>query len=328
MVETSEIFYIGDGGNCMEKILEVTHLEKNYHANKAVNDLSFCVYEGEILGLLGPNGAGKSTTISMLSTILKKDAGKICIFGLSLESHLNEIKSQIGIVPQDIAIYEDISAYRNVAFFASLYGINKKELKQRVIDALSFVGLEDKKDDLPKTFSGGMKRRLNIACAIAHQPKLLILDEPTVGIDPQSRNHILTSLKKLKDMKTTIIYTTHYMEEVEEIADRIIIMDNGTKIAEGTLKELLANYKDTIIYTIYVDQILKHIKDELMMIEGVKSIEVKERNYTITVLKNYDVLDKIILLLVRDQCHITKMETETGNLEMVFLELTGKKLRD
>lgn len=259
---------------------------------------------------------------------MKSDSGKVNVFGLSLKSHIDEIKSQLGIVPQEIAIYEDISAYRNVAFFASLYGIKKKELNQRVMDALSFVGLEDKKDDAPKTFSGGMKRRLNIACAIAHHPKLLILDEPTVGIDPQSRNHILSSLKKLKEAGTTIIYTTHYMEEVEEIADRIVIMDKGTKIAEGTLKELLAKYKDTLIYTIYLNNFSFDIKDKLMAIAGVEKVEVNNDNYKITVSKNNDALDKIILLFVQNNCHITKMETEEGNLEMVFLGLTGKKLRD
>lgn len=312
----------------MKKILEVIKIEKSYQKNKAVNDLSFNVYEGEILGLLGPNGAGKSTTISILSTILKSDGGKIKAFGLPLETHANEIKGQLGIVPQEIAIYEDISAYRNVAFFASLYGIKKKNLKECVMKALSFVGLEDKKDDDPKTFSGGMKRRLNIACAIAHQPKLLILDEPTVGIDPQSRNHILTSLKKLKDLGTTIIYTTHYMEEVEEIADRIVIMDKGSRIAEGTLKELLAKYKDTLIYTIYVDPIIPAVETKLSAIKGVERVERKDDAYSITVSKKEDALDKIILLLVAEKCHITKMETEEGNLEMVFLGLTGKKLRD
>lgn len=312
----------------MNKILEVTKLEKSYHQNKAVNDLSFDVYQGEILGLLGPNGAGKSTTISILSTILKSDAGSISVFGLPLATHTNQIKGQLGIVPQEIAIYEDISAYRNVAFFASLYGIKKEDLKKNVLNALSFVGLADKKDDKPKTFSGGMKRRLNIACAIAHFPKLLILDEPTVGIDPQSRNHILTSLKKLKELGTTIIYTTHYMEEVEEIADRIVIMDKGTKIAEGSLKELLAKYKDTLIYTLYVDNFSPSIKDQLVNISGVEEVEIREDSLKITVSKNKDTLDQILLLLVQQDFHIRNLETEEGNLEMVFLELTGKKLRD
>lgn len=312
----------------MKRILEVTNIEKSYKENKAVNDLSFDVYEGEILGLLGPNGAGKSTMIGILSTILKSDGGKIRFFGLPLESHIHEIKGQLGIVPQDIAIYEDISAYRNVAFFASLYGVDKKVLKQKVLEALSFVGLEDKKDEMPKTFSGGMKRRLNIACAIAHKPQLLILDEPTVGIDPQSRNHILSSLKKLREMGTTIIYTTHYMEEVEEIADRIVIVDKGEKIAEGTLKELLERYKDTMIYTFYLNDISNDMSQKLSFIHGVEKIEMNENILRMTVSKQRGVLENIILHLVEEGYHIEKMETEEGNLEMVFLELTGKKLRD
>lgn len=312
----------------MNKILEVMHIEKSYKENKAVNDLSFDVYEGEILGLLGPNGAGKSTMIQILSTILKSDAGRIQVFGLPLEAHIHETKGQLGIVPQDIAIYEDISSYRNVAFFASLYGVEKKVLKQKVLKALAFVGLEDKKDEVPKTFSGGMKRRLNIACAIAHEPRLLILDEPTVGIDPQSRNHILSSLKQLREMGTTIIYTTHYMEEVEEIADRIVIMDKGEKIAEGTLKELLERYKDTMIYTFYLNDLLEDVSYKLSLINGVEKVEINQNALRMTVSKQKGVLEEIILYLVKEGYHIDKMETEEGNLEMVFLELTGKKLRD
>lgn len=312
----------------MNKILEVKNTEKSYKENKAIHNLSFDVYEGEILGLLGPNGAGKSTMISILSTLLKSDAGEINVFGYSLMSHTNHVKSQLGIVPQEIAIYEDISAYRNVAFFASLYGLQKSELKRRVHDALKFVGLDGKENELPKTFSGGMKRRLNIACAIAHHPKLLILDEPTVGIDPQSRNHILSSLKQLKEMGTTIIYTTHYMEEVEEIADRIVIMDKGRKIAEGTLHELLERYKDTLIYRLYIQGLTLDIENQLRMIQGVENIERLEDSLTITISKKEDIFHKIILLIIQENCHITKMEMEEGNLEMVFLELTGKKLRD
>lgn len=312
----------------MKKILEVKNINKSYQHNKAINNLSFNVYDGEILGLLGPNGAGKSTTINILSTLLTSDTGTINIFNLPLTSHSNKIKAQLGIVPQEIALYEDISAYHNVAFFASLYGVKKKDLPKQVMNALTFVGLSDKKNDDPRTFSGGMKRRLNIACAIAHNPKLLTLDEPTVGIDPQSRNYILSSLKELKEKGTTIIYTTHYMEEVEEIADRIVIMDRGTKIAEGTLKELLAKYKDTLIYTIYADNFPADLAISLSTINGVEEIKTNADNFKITVSKNYDALDKIIMLFVHKKCHINKMETEEGNLEMVFLGLTGKKLRD
>ncbi|MCL2355133.1 MAG: ABC transporter ATP-binding protein [Oscillospiraceae bacterium] len=229
--------------------------------NKAVDGLDFDLYKGEILGLLGPNGAGKSTTISILSTILKKDKGTVKIFDKNIETNLQSIKSRLGIVPQDIAIYEGISARKNVEFFASLYGVRKRELKTRVMEALKFVELEDKADDKPKTFSGGMKRRLNIACAIAHNPEILILDEPTVGIDPQSRNHILSSIKELRKQGTTIIYTTHYMEEVAEISDRIIIMDKGQKIAEGTLTELLDKYKNTTLEEVFLELTGKKLRD-------------------------------------------------------------------
>lgn len=314
----------------MESIIEVKNLKKYYKENKAVDGLSFNLYKGEILGFLGPNGAGKSTTISILSTILKHDSGDIKFFGTDIKDNKKWIKAQLGIVPQELAIFEEISAYRNVEFFTSLYGLNGKELKIAVLEALKIVGLEDKKDSKPATFSGGMKRRLNIACAIAHKPKILILDEPTVGIDPQSRNHILESIGKLRDMGTTIIYTTHYMEEVEEIADRVIIMDSGTKIAEGTIAELMENYKNTRIYKIYTDLDSEYDfkYDFLYEIEGIQKVEVCDSCFSITTIKEIENLDKIILSLIDRKVKIGHITSEEGNLEMVFLKLTGKKLRD
>lgn len=313
----------------MEKILQVKNLEKSYKKNKAVDGLSFDVYEGEIIGFLGPNGAGKSTTIHMLSTILKPDKGEILYFGKTIKKDLNEIKSSLGIVPQDLAIYDDVSAYKNVKFFASLYGLKGKELEERTLEALRFVGLEERKDDKPKTYSGGMKRRLNIACAIAHHPKILILDEPTVGIDPQSRNHILDSIKTLRKMGTTVIYTTHYMEEVEEIADRIIIMDMGKKIAEGTIKELLTKYKATRVYRFIISNIKSLDEFQYLYdIEGVKEVVQNEDVVKVTTEKQVDNLDKIIIQLTDNGCKIKNIMTEEGNLETVFLNLTGRNLRD
>lgn len=314
----------------MESILEVKDIKKYYKENKAVNGLSFNLYKGEILGFLGPNGAGKSTTINILSTILKHDEGEIKFFGTNIKDNKKWIKSQLGIVPQELAIFEEISAYKNVEFFTSLYGVSGKNLKNAVLEALKMVGLEDKKDSKPITFSGGMKRRLNIACAIAHKPKILILDEPTVGIDPQSRNHILESIKKLRDNGTTIIYTTHYMEEVEEIADRVVIMDKGTKISEGTILELMESYRNTRVYKISIDPInndnFKY--NFLYEIEGIQKVEVTGNCFSITTIKEIENLDKIILSLIERNIKISHITSEEGNLEMVFLKLTGRKLRD
>lgn len=237
----------------MENLLEVKKLSKTYkNGRKALDNLNFHVTKGEILGFLGPNGAGKSTTINILSTLLQSDEGEIIFFN-DKNLFMKDVKKQLGIVPQELAIYEDITAAQNVKFFASLYGVKKSEINEKVENALKKVGLEDRKDDKPSTFSGGMKRRLNIACAIAHNPKLIIFDEPTVGIDPQSRNHILDSIKKLRDEGATIIYTTHYMEEVQQICDRVIIMDGGAILLNGSLDDILEYYSNSN-YQIRVDK--------------------------------------------------------------------------
>lgn len=222
----------------MNTLLKVSNLYKSYGSNAAIKNLSFCVNEGEILGFLGPNGAGKSTTINCISTLISYDSGSITILDKDLRKDELFIKKNFGVVPQDLSLFNNLSAYKNVKFFASLYGLKGAELDKSVNEALEFVGLLDKSNDMPTTFSGGMKRRLNIACSIAHKPKLLILDEPTVGVDPQSRNHILESLKTLNNLGTTIIYTSHYMEEVESICSRIIIMDGGEILRDGSTEDL------------------------------------------------------------------------------------------
>ena len=313
----------------METLLEVKNLSKSYGNNLAVNNLSFDVYTGEILGLLGPNGAGKSTTITILSGLLSYNSGEIYFLGKDVQKNSKQVKANLGIVPQDIAFYEEISAYQNVKFFASLYGLTGNTLEERVKEALEFVGLEERKNEKPKTYSGGMKRRLNIACAIAHHPKLLILDEPTVGIDPQSRNRILDAIQTLRNQGTTVIYTTHYMEEIEQIADRVVIMDKGQKIAEGTIEELLEDYNNINLYCITLEE---PIEDFLYLydIPGVRQIttdKVKKR-IKIETDKKADNLNKILSKLLEKGNHIQDMTTEKGNLEMVFLDLTGKKLRD
>jgi len=218
----------------MNTIIGVSNLKKSYKDKEVIHGIDFAVNEGEILCFLGPNGAGKSTTINIITGALRCDSGSIRYKGESIYKDLLSYKSYLGIVPQDLALYEDLTAEKNVRFFASLYGLKGAELDAGCRFALEFTGLSDKAQDKVSTFSGGMKRRLNIASAIAHKPELLIMDEPTVGIDPQSRNHILEGVKRLREHGMTILYTTHYMEEVEEISTRIIIMDVGNIIAEGT----------------------------------------------------------------------------------------------
>lgn len=312
----------------MNNIVTVKNLEKSYQAKKAVDNINFVVNKGEILGLLGPNGAGKSTTINILATVLSADNGEVNILGHNLKKNIKPIKKGIGIVPQDLAIYEEISAEKNVRFFASLYNIKGKELDYKVKEALELVALYDKKDDKPKTFSGGMKRRLNIACGIAHQPQLIIMDEPTVGIDPQSRNHILESIKTLKSRGATVIYSTHYMEEVEAISDRIIIMNEGKIIAEGTKEELNQKVNDEITYSFVVKGVENINEKDFYKIQSVKKFKISDNTVEITTKKSNDNLNEIISALTASGCKIENMSREEASLETIFLELTGRNLRD
>ena len=222
----------------MEKVIEASHLTKEYKNLKAIDDLSFNVYQGEILGLLGPNGCGKSTTINSILSLLKYQEGSIKVFGKEMKPDSYDLKAKIGVIFQEVAVFDELNVYDNINYFCGLYIRDKKQRKQYVDDAISLVGLNDFKKFLPKQLSGGLLRRLNIACGIAHKPKLIFLDEPTVAVDPQSRNHILDGIKKLRDQGATIVYTTHYMEEVEILCDRIIILDKGKIIAQGTSDEL------------------------------------------------------------------------------------------
>ncbi|MBO7450265.1 MAG: ABC transporter ATP-binding protein [Clostridiales bacterium] len=221
-----------------DTVVKLDGLIKKYDNRPVVDGLSLEIKEGEIFGLLGPNGAGKSTTMNMICSLLKPTAGSIEVFGMDIKKDLGKIKPLIGYIPQELAIYGNLKAWENVELFTSLYDINGKELKSAIDGALDFVGLSEKRNSFAKTFSGGMKRRLNIACALGHKPKLLIFDEPTVGIDPQSRNFILEKIKAINKMDTTVIYTSHYMEEVEAICTKVAIMDNGKIVACGTKEEL------------------------------------------------------------------------------------------
>ncbi|MEW8956817.1 ATP-binding cassette domain-containing protein, partial [Clostridium sp.] len=257
-----------------------------------------------------------------------KDKGQILVLGKDSIKEQNFVKKNIGIVPQDIAIYEDLTAYENVSFFGSLYGLRGKELKEKSMEALKFVGLHDKVKEYPKKFSGGMKRRLNIACAIVHTPKLIIMDEPTVGIDPQSRNHILNSIRKLNKDGCTIIYTTHYMEEVEALCNKAAIIDHGKVIAEGTLEELKTLVTDVATVNIGVDDTSKVIEEEIKVVKGVLDVLINENIVSISSNKEVNNLDKLIGYFINNNIKILSVETEAPNLETVFLSLTGRKLRD
>ncbi len=315
-------------GVSMKEILKVSNLDKRYGEKKVVNEISFDVKRGEILCFLGPNGAGKSTTINILCGILGYHSGEIRYNDKNVKECLNEFKQKLGVVPQELAIYEDLSAEQNVRFFASLYGLKGKELAEKTESALEFVGLTDRKKEKASTYSGGMKRRLNIACAIAHEPELLIMDEPTVGIDPQSRNHILSSIKKLSKNGMTILYTTHYMEEVEEISTRILIMDNGSIIAEGTKESLKEDIFDERQFIIELEEAADLNTDAFYKVEGVKRIDKKDKNLVITSLKNVENLDKIIAIIIESRSKMLNLFCRTASLENVFLKLTGKSLRD
>lgn len=275
-------------------IVEVKKLVKRYKDFLAVDNINLSIEEGEIFGLLGPNGAGKSTTINTLIGMTKLDAGEIKIFGMDMKTHERDIKRQIGIVPQDIAVYEELTAYENLCFFGRLYGFKGQELKDKVGKALEFTGLTDKKDDYPKKFSGGMKRRLNIACAIVHSPKLIFMDEPTVGIDPQSRNHILRSIKKLNEMGATIVYTSHYMEEVEEICTKIVIMDHGRIIAKGTKEELKALVEVDEKIDMELSSVNYSITEKIKALQGVTDCNINGNKLTVVSKKQSKLLGRII----------------------------------
>lgn len=312
----------------MKKIIEVKNLSKSYKNLKAIDDLSFDVYEGEILGLLGPNGSGKSTTINSILNLLEFEKGTIKIFGKIMKPDAYDIKRDIGVIFQEVAVFEELTVYENIDYFCGLYVSDKLLRKSYVEDAINLVGLKEFTKFYTKQLSGGLLRRLNIACGIAHKPKLIFLDEPTVAVDPQSRNNILDGIKKLRDEGATIVYTTHYMEEVEMICDRIIILDKGKILAEGTTDELksLAKLEEKI--TLEVKKISSKVVDEIKTFKTVDSVIESGNTLVITYKKGKDNLGELIDFLHSKKVIYSKIFSERPTLNDVFLELTGKDLRD
>jgi ABC-2 type transport system ATP-binding protein len=309
-------------------VVEIKNLVKRYGDFLAVDNISLSIENGEIFGLLGPNGAGKTTAINCLIGMQRQDKGQIILFGKNFDGNDSSIKKDIGIVPQDLALYLDLTCYENVTFFAKLYGLKDGLLKSRVQEALEFTGLWDRRKDLAKKLSGGMKRRLNIACAIVHQPKLIIMDEPTVGIDPQSRNHILQSVKELNRKGSSIIYTSHYMEEVEELCSRIAIMDHGKVIAQGTKEELKTFVTVEERIEIELSSINYTLVDNVKQVSGVKECTFKDNKLMVVSEKNSKNLSRIIDCIAATDVDILSMNIEKPTLETVFLTLTGRTLRD
>lgn len=309
-------------------IAVLTDVVKRYEGKLTVDHVNMTIEEGEIFGLLGPNGAGKSTTISMICGLLKIDGGDIVIDGLPVSSKSLEVKKRIGLVPQELALYDTMTAADNVTFFGRLYGLRGKLLKERVDEALAFTGLSDRAKEKPSTFSGGMKRRLNIACAIMHRPKLIIMDEPTVGIDPQSRNHILESVKELNRLGSTIIYTSHYMEEVAAICDRVAIMDKGHIIACGTEKELRERVAKEEKIIIKAVNITPELVQELTLHPRIRRVEAKEDVVELFLPSSQGELQDILFIFAKHKGIIGSLNIEEPDLETLFLNLTGRTLRD
>ncbi|OKP87418.1 antibiotic ABC transporter ATP-binding protein [Paenibacillus sp. P3E] len=309
-------------------MLELTNLTKEYNDVTVVNNISLHVKRGEIFGLLGPNGAGKSTTVSMISTVLTPTSGSITIDNKSLREKPIDIKKIMGIVPQDLALYQALSAKENLEFFGSLYGLSGKKLKTRTNEVLEIIELQDKKNQDVAEFSGGMKRRVNIGIALMNDPKLLILDEPTVGIDPQSRNHILETVKKLnQDRGMTVIYTSHYMEEVEYLCKNVAIIDHGSLIAQGTKEELKQSLAACDTLTVSFSEASEGAVEQLDRIPGISKVSIAGNQISMLVSTS----DKNVIEIVDDikklGLKLTSFKYEEVNLESIFLQITGKALR-
>ena len=309
-------------------LLKVENLHKNFGNINAVDGISFEVRKGDVFGLLGPNGAGKSTTISMISTLLPPTNGNILFEGRNIFDEPKIIRKKLGVVPQDIALYPTLTGKENLAFWGNMYGLKGTDLKKRIHEVAEIVGLNDRIKDRVDKYSGGMKRRLNIGAALLHKPEILIMDEPTVGIDPQSRNHILDTVLELNKQGMTIIYTSHYMEEAEYLCSRICIMDQGKIIAAGTQEELVELIKGVTQISLKLDKIDQNILGALKEINGVAGVEMVEDMIAISGENVDNLLADIITKVTAGGRNITSINVKKPNLETVFLHLTGKALRD
>jgi len=308
--------------------IEVQDLHKNRGEVKAVQGVSFSVRQGEIFSLLGPNGAGKTTTILMLSCLLRPDAGDARVMGHSIRSDPMGVKSALGVVPQDIALYEDLSARENLTFWGKMYGLRGAMLKQRVDEVLGIIGLSDRAKGRVGKFSGGMKRRVNIGVALLHKPQVIYMDEPTVGIDPQSRRNILDGVVALKNQGMTVLYTTHYMEEAPELSDHIAILDHAKLIVSGTREELIKIVGELDRITLTLNAESARLIEAWQAVRGVKRLDAGDGTISLLVDDSNQVLPRLFDAASASGVRITSVDIQEPNLESVFLHLTGRALRD
>jgi ABC-2 type transport system ATP-binding protein len=321
-----------DAPSAEHALLEVSDLRKRFGELVAVDGVSFQVEAGEVFGLLGPNGAGKSTAMLMVAGLLRPDSGRILLDGQPLRTDSRELRQILGMAPQDLAIYPDLSARENLRFFGALYGLRGGDLDARVENSLERTGLAGRADDAARTFSGGMKRRLNFGIAILHRPRLLILDEPTVGVDPQSRSHLLDGVRQLRDEGVAIIYVSHYMEEVQAVCNRVAIIDHGRMLACDTLRSLLNRMSSELV--LRVEGPTSRLREELAGLvelqeseDGLASIIISRDQHRDEATLNAT-LARVTALLAECHVHLHEVETHEPNLERLFLELTGHRLRD
>jgi ABC-2 type transport system ATP-binding protein len=318
----------GGGSGATEQLLRCAGLRKSFGSNKAVDGVSFRVAGGETYGLLGPNGAGKTTIISMVAGVLDVDSGEVVVDGLEMGPGQLVAKARIGYVPQDVALYPDLSGRENLRFFASLYQMGRRRARERVAEVLDIVGLADRADEQVQKYSGGMKRRLNIAVGLIHQPRLLILDEPTVGVDPQSRNAILRSIEQLSTAGMAVLYTTHYMEEAERLCDRVGIIDGGHLIAEGKPHELTARLGQAQHIRLSLDGDPEQVLVALHRLPVITRATRNEGGVDVVVSDADSALPSVISTAVASGTTVRSVAVEEPDLETVFLQLTGKRLRD
>jgi len=311
-------------------ILTTDNLSKSFGDVQAVRGVTFGIRRGEIFSLLGPNGAGKTTTISMLSCLIEPTSGDALVDGHSIRGAPQAVKEVIGVVPQEVALYQSLSAHENLLFWGQMYGMNGNILRERIAEVLQTVGLADRAKDRIETYSGGMKRRINIAVGLLHRPRLVFMDEPTVGIDPQSRRNILDTVKTLNEQGMTVLYTTHYMEEAQELSDRIGIIDHGELIALGTQEELsqLVGQEDVVELRITEMQVTPALLQALEQASGVRKVDASDGVVSLIVEDGHAALPELIATSNRHEARVTGVSVREPNLEAVFLHLTGRALRD